>query len=185
MLPKHKGKVVLIALAVGVVALILVPSSKKIPLRNGYARVTKAPFARSLFPEAHSTIAYHPDHGQEGSIVLWQDAFDGPAMLMMSATDTNVLLCLYDYDTCFRLLRIHTDRPFKPLPPSDDLNRILFTCTWEIESGTTSWGEVEDHLRRVSPVDFAGETVTVGIRAPNSASNLLTTLTRSGGKYPW
>lgn len=184
MLRKHKWKIVLLALTGAIVVPISVPWSKKIPLRSGYALVTKASFVRSLFPDAYSTISYRPDHGQAGAIVLWQDAFDGPVMLM-SATDTNVLLCLYDYDTCFRLLRIHTDKGFKPLPPGDDLNRILFTCTWEVESGTTSWDEVEGHLRNVSPRDFARETVTVGVRGLNSASNLLATLVRSGGRYPW
>lgn len=149
---------------------------------NGYVRISKASFARSMFPEAYSTITYQPGWGEAGSIVLWQSVFDGPVMLMPSV-NTNVLLCLYDYDTCFRLFRIHTDRIFKPLPANDDLKFILFSCTWEIEDGTTNWNEVLNHLRKVSPGDFARQTVAVGFRHYNSPSNLLASLAYPGAMY--
>ena len=100
-------------------------------------------------------------HGQSGTIVLWESAFDGPVMVI-PATDTNLLLCLYDYDTCFRLLSIHTDKMFKPLPPASDIKSILFSSTWEIEDGTTNWDEVLKHLRNLSTDDFARQTVPVG-----------------------
>lgn len=179
---RHKWTLILLGLVV-VITPGLVPWSKNIPLGSGgYARITKAPFVRSLFPEAYAKISYHPNRGQTGTIVLWRDVFDGPVMLM-PATDTNVLLCLYDYDTCFRLFRIHTDRMFKPLPSDSDLKRILFTCTWEIEDGTTNWDEVLSHLREVSPSDFARQTVSVGFRGYHSPSNLLTSLAYPGAMY--
>jgi hypothetical protein len=182
MLRKHKWKIVLLALAVAIVLPVLLPRNKRIPIGNGYARITRPSFLRSLFPEACSIISYYPDRGQAGTIVLWEDIFDGPVMVM-AGTEKNVLLCLYDYDTCHRLFRIHTDRVFKPLPADSDLKSILFTCTWEIEDGTTSWGEVLDHLRKVSPRDFSRETVTVGTRVCYSASDLLAVLARPGEKY--
>lgn len=183
MLRRHKWKFVLLGLAIALVLPALVPGCTKIPFGNGaYAQITKAPFFRSLFPEAFSTICYHPAHGQPGTIVLWQSAFTGPVMVM-PATDTNVLLCLYDYDTCFRLFRIHTNRMFKPLPPDSDIKRILFTCTWEIDDGTTNWDEVRNYLRNISAGDFARQTVSVGVRHYSSASNLLTSLAYPGAMY--
>ena len=160
-----------------------VPWRKRIPIGSGgYAQITEAPFLRSLFPEAYSTISYHPEPGQAGTIVLWQSAFDGQVMVM-PATDSKVLLCLYDYDPRFRLFRIHTDRMFKPLPPASDIKSILFTCTWEIEDGTTNWDEVLNHLRNVSPGDFARQTVSVGFRRYSSPSNLLTSSAYPGAMY--
>jgi hypothetical protein len=183
MLRGHKWKLVLLGMAIALVLPALFSESTKIPFGGGaYTQIIKAPFFRSLFPEAFSTISYHPARGQAGTIVLWQSAFTGPVMVM-PATNTNVLLCLYDYDTCFRLFRIHTDRMFKPLPPNSDIKRILFTSTWEIEDGTTNWDEVLSYLRNVSADDFARQTVSVGFRHYSSASNLLTSLAYPGAMY--
>lgn len=183
MFRRHKGIIALLLVGLAIALMASVPWSKKVPFRGGYARITKAPFVRSLFPEAYSTITYYPDHGQVGTLVLWQDVFDGPVMVM-PANDTNAFLCLYDYDTCFRLFRIHTDRVFKPLASGSDINRILFTCTWEIEDGSTSWDEMLDYLRRVSPAEFGRQSVSVGLRGHYSPSELVAALTRPGAKYP-
>ena len=182
MLRKHKWRIVLFALAIAIVLPVLLPRIKRIPIGNGYVRITKPSFLRSTFPEACSTISYYPGRGQPGSIVLWEDIFNGPVMVM-AGTEKNVLLCLYDYDTCHLVLRIHTDRVFKPLPANSDLKSILFNCTWEIEDGTTSWDEVLDHLCEVSPGAFSRETVIVGTRYYYSASDLLAVLARPGEKY--
>ena len=63
-------------------------------------------------------------------------------------------MCVYDFDVDFRLIRIHTDRPFKPLPPGSYLQRILFTCTWEIEDGTTNWDEALNYPLNVGGRPF-------------------------------
>jgi hypothetical protein len=173
---KHKWELIVLSLPIVIVLLGLIPWSKNIPLNNGsYAHITKASFIRSLLPEAYSTITYYPNNGQIGSVVLWQDIFDGPVMLI-PANDTNVLLCLYDYDVDFRLFRIDMNKMFKPLSPDSDLNHILFTCTWEIDDGTTSdWQEVLNYLHNVSLNDFERQSVSVGSRhqSPDSILKLL------------
>jgi hypothetical protein len=132
-----------------------VPGCRDIPLGNsGHARATSAPFIRCLFPEANGTISYFPKNGPAGKVILWQDVFDG-ATLLIPAEDTNVLLCLYDFDTCVLLLRINTAKPFAPLPSGDMINNILFASTCEIQKGTSSdWDEVLDYLHKSSPRDF-------------------------------
>ena len=92
MFRKHKWKMLGLGVVVVIVLPALLPWSKKVSLGGGYARVTKAPFVRSLFPEAYCRISYHPARGPAGSIVLWQSVFDAQVMLMPAA-DTNVLLC--------------------------------------------------------------------------------------------
>jgi hypothetical protein len=163
-----------VALGIALVALLpaLIPWSKRVPLGNGYARFTKPPFVRAIFPEAHGTISYYCANGQAGTVDLWQNIFDGPVMLIPAA-ETNVLICVYDFDTCIKLLKIHTDRPFKPLPSDSYLNSILFSCTSEIEDGASHWDEVTDYLLKVSQKDFYQQTVSVGLRGYASGSNLL------------
>jgi hypothetical protein len=133
----------------------IIPGCHYVPLGNaGHARATSAPFVRSLFPEANGTIYYQPKIGPPGEVILWQDAFDG-ATLLIPGADTNVLLCLYDFDTCVLLLRIDTAKPFKPLPSTSRINNILFTSTWEIENGSAAdWQEVVGYLQESSSWDF-------------------------------
>lgn len=148
-----------ILFAIGFALLILIwavtPGCRYVPLGNaGRARATSAPFLRSVFPEANGTVYYQPKGRQAGNVTLWQGPFDG-ATLLVPAADTNVLLCLYDFDTCVLLLRIDTAKPFKPLTSNSLINDILFTSTWEIESGRgDDWQEVVDYLQKSSPSDF-------------------------------
>src|SRR6267142_4457420 len=127
------GKRSLIILVVSVVIGFLmvsamVPSSTSVDLgARGSAFIKPATFLRSLRQEAYCTIRYEPKSGQPGTIVLWQDVFDGPTTLL-PAKNTNILLCLYDFDVDYRLLRIDTSKSFRPLLTSNDLNRILFKC---------------------------------------------------------
>jgi hypothetical protein len=183
MVRRHKWKFILLGLPVVIVLLGLVPWSKKITLDNGgYAHIKKASLVRSLWPEAYSTVSYEPKSGQSGKIVLWQDIFDGPVTLL-TASDTNVLLCLYDYDVDFRLFRIDTDKMFKPLSPDSDLKHILFSCTWEINDGTEAdWQEVLNYLHKVPPNDFERRTVSVGLRIYESPNSMLKGLEYQGRK---
>ena len=165
MIHRHKWKFVLAGLLVVIVILGFVPWSKKVLLSNGnYARITPASFFNDLRLEggASSTISYQEKNGGAGKIVLWADAFDGPIMVI-SSHDTNVLLCLYDFDINLLLFRIDTSRKFKLLSPNGSLNRILFFSTWEIGHGTSAdWQEVLNYLHHVSPSGFARQSVRVG-----------------------
>ncbi len=134
---------------------LLVPHNKTIPLANGAkARVEAASYIRSWRPEGSCKIWYTPKSGQTGLIELWQSAFDGP-ILLISSTNADVLLCLYDYDVDMRLLRIDTSKGFSPLPLSSSINYILFTSTWDIRyASIAEWGEVQDYLRNASGWDY-------------------------------
>jgi len=162
---RHKWKFFIVGLALAIVMLGFVPWSKTVALSNGgYARFTPASFFNDLRleGEASSTISYQPKHGRAGKIVLWADLFDGPIMVM-PASDTNVLLCLYDFDISLRLFRIDTSKEFKPLSPDNSIKRILFSSTWEIDYGTSAdWEEVLNYVKNVSPSVFAHQSVPVG-----------------------
>src|ERR1035441_6897561 len=151
MLRKHKWKLIMLGFPVVFALLGAVPCSKRIPLGSAdYALVTRASFFRSIFPEAYSTIMFHSKHGQDGSVVLWQDIFDGP-IILIPGKDTSELLCLYDFDVDLRLFKIDTSKTFNPLPPNSGLNHILFSCTWEIDEGTSGdWQELLNFLQKAS-----------------------------------
>ena len=183
MIYKHKWKFILSALLLLIVLSTLIPSNKNIQLGNGgHAHITKASFLRSLGNEAHSTISYQTKDGKIGKIILWQDIFDGPTLLF-SASDTNVLLCLYDYDVDFRLFKISIGEAFKPLSLKSDLNQILFSCTWKIEDGTDAdWMETLSYLHKVSFADFKQQSVSVGFRHFESPNSILKSLAYQGRK---
>ena len=178
--------------ALSVILLLgFLPEKKNIYLKNfGSVRIAKASFFRSIFPEASCKIDYTSPDGRAGSIELWQSICTGPITVIVES-DPNVLLCLYDYDVAYLLLRIDTGKPFKPLPDKDTiLKSILFTCTWEIQGenngiqdgkgidqiGTDAdWQEMLDYLYRVQPETFARQSVTIGVRkqTPQSLIKLL------------
>jgi hypothetical protein len=180
---RHKSEFIFLVLFVVIFMLLLVPRSINFTLSNGgHARITPASFWRSLHPEAFSAISYQPKRGPAGSIVLWQDVFDGPVTLF-SASNTNVLLCLYDYDVGFRLFRIDTSKKFKPLSPGSDLNHVLFTCTWEIDDGTPDdWKEALSYLQKVPSSSFERQSVSIGIRGSRSPDSVLRSLAYQGLK---
>src|SRR4249920_2655497 len=82
---------------------------------GGFARITPSSTLGSLRAGATATIFYKPSSGQAGTIVLWEDFFEGPIMVL-AADDTNVLLCLYNFDVDLRLLRINPAQNFSPFP---------------------------------------------------------------------
>lgn len=160
-----------------------VPLSTNVSLSNGrYVCITGASYLKIIFSDPTATISYKPEHGPSGKIVLWQSVFDGPVTII-SAHDTNVLLCLYDFDVDFRLLRIDTNKVFKPLPPGSDLNRILLARPWEIEGGSPAdWQELLNFLQNASPKAFSQQSVPVGMRIYRTPASLLRRLEQQGIK---
>jgi hypothetical protein len=154
----------------------VIPRGTSFRLSNGgQVHIRGASFGRSLFSEASATISYRQEKVRTGKVILWQDIFDGP-VAVISSRDTNVLLCLYDYDTGFRLFRIDMSKLFKPISSDTDLKHILFTSTWDIEEGSPDeWQQMLVYLSKVPPSIFAQQSVHVGFRSqnPNSILSLL------------
>jgi hypothetical protein len=183
MFRRRKLKLAIVIVAVAILFIWLIPGSENVPLQNKCkAQFKRASLVRSVWPEAFSTLTYQPKDGRAGKIVLWQSIFDGPVMLM-SANDPSRLLCLYDYDTYFCLLKIDTVNRFKPVPPKSDLNSILFACTWAIEDGTDAdWQEVMDYLHAAFTNSLRVRTFSVGFRGRPSPGSLLHSLEYQGRK---
>lgn len=141
----------------------VIPLGQDIPLANNRsAYAVPATFVRSIGSEASCTITYEPTSGVEGKIELWQDVFDGPILLIQS-TNTDILLCLYDYDVDMRLFRIDLANGFRLLSPTSSINNILFSSSWDIQYGTEAdWQEVNDYLRTASPKDFNRHFIPAG-----------------------
>ena len=158
------------------------PSTDFILNNGGNVRMRPPAFWRALFPEASCSISYKGKNGQIGTVVLWQSAFDGP-VTVFSSSDTNVLLCLYDYDVDFRLFRIDTARPFQSDPTNTVLNSILFTSSWEITDGTEDdWRETLNYLAHTTRSHFSRGSICVGTRFGQTPSSILKRLEYQGRK---
>jgi len=176
--------ILLVSLVIGfLMVLAIIPSSTSVNYgARGSAFIKPATFVRSLRQQAYCTIRYEPKSGQPGTIVLWQDAFDGPTMLL-PAKNTNILLCLYDFDIDYRLLRIDTSKSFTPLLTSNDLSRILFKCDWLIGDGTTSdWQEVLTYLHEVPHRVIVHKSVPIPLRFNVTPESILKRLANQGIK---
>jgi hypothetical protein len=185
---KHLLKIlvraVLIVGLVLMIALIVIGSTQRsfdVSLSNGgHVRITPAPTLRSLKSGATTKIFYQPISGHAGEVVLWDDFFDHP-LIVLPATDTNVLLCLYDFDVDLRLLRIDPAKNFKPLPTGSPIGAIICSSPWQIEPGTIEdWQETQRYLKQVSKSRFRRQSVPAigfGIfRIPLSRDALLNRL---------
>jgi hypothetical protein len=141
------------------------------------ARAERAGFLRALFPEANTIITYKPRQGQVGAVVVWQDAFDG-LVTVISGREEGVLLCLYDYDVDFRLLRIDTKKRTMSLPPGTELRSYLFNSSWEITVGRPDdWAEIVNYLKSVNPKHFKRQSLPVGVRLRDTPTSILKRLT--------
>lgn len=148
----------------GLVAVIVlmgfVSRSIKVPLNNGGAAQMKpASLWGSVCGAERCSINYQPKDGEAGTVLLWQDFFDRP-IIVIPAPDDKVLLCLYDFDVDLRLLRIDPTKSPKPFPPKSNLDAIVCASPWCIETGTTNdWQEMLDYLKSLPSGAFKRQSV--------------------------
>lgn len=152
----------------------LVPPSKRVSFADGTkADIRSAAIWRRMFPEANAKISYAPNIGQPGAVVLWQDLFDGPAV-MFQGKQQGIVFCLYDFDVYYQLLRIDTSKPFGGVDTNSPLSRILFTSSWQIqEADFDDWQEALAYLRTAPKAQFNQSSVSVGLSTFRSQKNIL------------
>jgi len=126
---------------------------------GGSARITPASSLRALRNGATATIWYQPRGAQAGTIVLWQDFFHHPVMVL-AAADTNVLLCLYEFDVGLRLLRINPAKKFNAFSAGSELGFMVSTSPWEVEMGKTNdWYTVLEYIKGLRDGEFKRQVV--------------------------
>lgn len=153
---------------IAIVAAVLIPRQSNLPIgRSGYALVKPATFLRSVFNEASTKIRIISNSGQAGEVVLWQDPFDGPSMVI-PAVETNVFFCLYDFDTQYLLVRIDLARPFEAIDAQDILNRVLFSATCRVSNASSGdWNQAVAYLKAVTARDFRQQIFSTNLRSRN------------------
>src|SRR5690349_11664193 len=113
-------------------ALFVVLSRHQIdlPLKDGgRVRIVPASFL-GTFRESRCLVTYTPKGGRGGTIALLETRIEWPVMVIPS-TETNVLLCLYNFDMDLRLLRIDTEKKFTPFLPDSPLRFVVRESPWK------------------------------------------------------
>src|ERR1022692_3838746 len=105
---------------------------------GGVAHIRPASFLASLMGSG-CNIDYQTREGKAGKVALWQDLFHH-LIAVVPAPDSNVLLCVYDFDTDLRVLRIDTTRAFASAPAptattSSCLSAVVLSSSWDIQEG--------------------------------------------------
>ena len=117
--------------------------------------IKPAPFWRSV-RGSDCAIFYRPRAGEAGTVVLWQDLVHG-VIAVVPASRTNVLLCLYDFDTDLRLIKIDATMRFVSLPAktatySGCIGAVVCSSPWNIEEAKIGdWQETIEYLKKSPP----------------------------------
>ena len=103
-----------------------------------------------------------------GQIELWQDLFHGP-IVVVQAPELNGFLCLYEFDTDLRLIRIDPNLPFIPFTKSSCLPAIVCSSTWRIdEAKIKDWQHILNCLRGGQPTFHI-----IGLRKSRASSKAI------------
>jgi len=136
----------------GVVAILSLMAfshrSGAVALRNGGYVHIRPPSIWASIRGARCRIVYRSNREESGTIDLWQNLVHWP-VAVMAATNDNALLCLYEFDTDLRLLRINLARKFKPFPTANSscLSSIVCSSPWEVEEAKI--GDWQQSLARL------------------------------------
>jgi len=114
------------------VLLAAIPRTIRVPMKDGGQVSFVQPSLIGKFFCSNCTIKFSPREGKTNSVELAQDTFDGP-MMVVASTNTNVFICIYDFDVDLLLIRIDLSRKFEPLPPKSPLQGSLLGATCKIE----------------------------------------------------
>lgn len=155
----------LIGLVVGsmlfvVALLVLPPPVVKLDLSEGGLISIKSLSLFKSFSGGTALVDYKKG-SVAGEVAIWQDFFDGP-ILVEQFPDTDVLLCLYDDDTSFQLLRINPNMKFQPFPnaSSEVSSRVVCASPWEVhDADIRDWRTFSDCLKRTPEAVLCAKSV--------------------------
>jgi hypothetical protein len=125
-------------------------------LKNGDSVGIRLGSVRNSIPHGECEINLKTSSGRNGRVVLYEDWFNLP-VIVLPATASNVFLCVYDYDTEFRLLKINLNQPphLKLTNTFLKANVIDSTCQIDaVEANDPAWAEAHDRLQELPARDY-------------------------------
>jgi hypothetical protein len=153
-----------IGLGLLVVAVLLASISRTIhvPLTDGGYVSFLQPSLIGKFFSSSCAITFSPVHGKINSVVLDQNVFEGPLMVIPS-TNTNVFLCIYDHDTDWLMIRIDLSQKFQPLSSQNPMQGHVLGSTCQIERvrrvDTNDWYFAASALEKMPSKQFKDQSV--------------------------
>jgi len=146
-------KLLMAAFGVAAFALLLCwTKTRVVPFNNGgFVRLKPASFLGSVFG-AKCTLTYKKGQNDEAHIDLLQTFWKWPVIVIPS-TNCNVFLCIYDNDVDVQLLRIDPSHPFKTLPSSRPLSRIVLASSCEIDEASGDDLDFAINSLKIMPTD--------------------------------
>ena len=130
-------------------------------LENGDLLRFEPPSLLASVRGASCKIICQPKSGETSTIELWQDLYHG-VITVVPTPDRNVILCLYEFDTDLRLLRIDRAQKLMPFPTtgSSCLSAVVCASPWDIQEARLSdWQETLSYLKKASPRSLNQQTL--------------------------
>jgi hypothetical protein len=155
------GTLGIAALAVGLF-LILPPPTVSSNLPDGISvRVEPRSLVRSI-AGGQCRITLQTAGGKAQEFALWQDLFHRP-VLIAPIEATNIVLCLYEFDTDLRLLRVNVSRAFMPVHNinTNIVSTIVCSSSCDIQNATIrDWQRINDYLSNSAPATLGPQIVS-------------------------
>ena len=141
------------------VLVTLVRRDVDVLFHNGNSAHIRVPSLFTQFLGSDCEITYSQRDIGKGTVVLRHTLFESP-IIVASANDPKVFLCLYEFDVDLRLVKIDTKGPLRPFPQGSPLQTIVGASPWKVEEGNVDdWKSILTMLEETSLDNFRRQSV--------------------------
>jgi hypothetical protein len=131
-----------------------------VPLSSGDHVHIKSASTWALVRGSYCRLTWQPKDGEVGTVDFWQDLVHG-LIAIMPAANTNVILCLYEFDTDLRLIRVDATTRFRSLSLKNSTCLSATVCSpcWNVEEADIAeWRYALNYLKN-SPARLLDRSV--------------------------
>ena len=112
-----------------------------------------------LFFESTVQLLYEPIRGEKGA-VSFNTNFEHQPLIVFCPTNSDCILCFYDFDVLIRLIKIDTKKPFHSFQNGSSLNSIVGASSFEVRDGTKDdWKLAIDCLEHMDSRTFERQSI--------------------------
>jgi len=119
---------------------------KSLPVGGGLKAWIKSPGPLATLHDSTYEIIYKLPQGKKGAVKLRGDFERNPLLVFCSANEPDIL-CLYDCDVRFRLIKISTAEAYQPFSQKSALNWIVQDAPCLVRQGNAGdWNRVLNYF---------------------------------------